>query len=163
MSEALPASAPGPGPSSDRLPPSAERQEQRQYPRFKLDGATVILGKQGILASLGLGVKKDIAVNLSQGGVLALAPRKFAPKTRLRLTIEIPKWSEIIDVQGEVRWCTQSARTETHFYTGLSFIDLNPLDAKRIARMYELANSVDYRAKAGAREASSGRLKPPKV
>ena len=151
-----------PTPASSSTPP-VERQEHREHPRFKVEGATAILGKQGLLAGIGLGVKKDIVVNLSQGGVLVLAPKRFEPGLRLPLRIEIPKWKDLIQAEAVVCWCAQSARTETHFYAGLRFAGLNPLDAKRIAQMYELINSVEYRAKSAVRkDSSSGRFQAPK-
>ncbi len=148
------------GASSD----AAERREQRAHARFKVDGGLLALGKPGLLTNIGFGFRQEILVNLSEGGVLALVGKRLKEGSLLRLRVEIPKWKDVIACEGEVRWCAQSARADTHFYVGFAFRGLAPGDAKRIAQMRELSGSVEYRVKAAARkEASSVRLQPPKV
>ncbi|HEX7897649.1 MAG TPA: PilZ domain-containing protein [Planctomycetota bacterium] len=138
-----------------------ERQEQRAHPRFKVDGATVSLAKPGFLATLGVGVKKEAVVNLSQGGLLVKSRKLLPVGARLLLKIEIPKWQDLIACEGEVRWCAESARDAKSFYAGLRFAGLNPGDARRIEQMRELSRSAEYRAKSAARkDGSSGRLPP---
>jgi hypothetical protein len=140
-------------------PGSPVRREQRGRPRFKVEGALVALGKPGMLTSLGLGLKKHVLVNLSQGGALVMGRLRVEPGTKLRCRLEIPKWKDLIEGDVEVRWCAQSARNDAEFYLGVRFLALTVADAQRIEKMHELTKSVEYRAKAAARkEASSPKL-----
>jgi hypothetical protein len=145
---------------SGSIPAVPERQEQRGRPRFKIDGAVVRVGKPGMLSSLGLGLKEETIVNLSRSGVLALGPVKLEPKTRIKLRVEVPKWDDRIECEGEVRWCGQNARSEKLFYLGIRFIGLSPADEKRIGQMHELTRSAEYQAKAGARKDASSPRHP---
>jgi hypothetical protein len=157
----IPASTPGSAPASDSATtPNPERREQRQHPRFRVEGATAALGKEGFLASLGLGPRKDAVVNISQGGVLVRTSKAISVGTRLALRIEVEKFREVITCEGEVRWCGQSAKSDSEFYAGFCFVRIDPAQQKKIAHMQELLASVEYRAKSQARkDASSGHLK----
>jgi hypothetical protein len=136
------------------------RPEQRMHPRFKVEGATAILGKGRLLLSLGLGPRKSAVVNLSQGGVLVKSTKSFPVETRLRVRIEIPKPEDVLECDGEVRWCAQSAKNDACFYVGIRFERLDPLLEKKIGQMREWFTSVEFRAKASARkEASSSLMK----
>lgn len=140
-------------------PEGQGRQEQRGRPRFKVEGALAALGKPGMLSSLGLGLKREDVVNLSQSGVLVVGRAKLEPGARVRVRLDVPKWSERIECDGEVRWCAQSARREKEFYVGVRFLGLSAADERRIGQMRELSGSAEYRAKAAARkEASSSKL-----
>jgi hypothetical protein len=161
MAGPLPAPTPGPAPvPGSATTPIPERREQRQHPRFKVDGASVVLGKEGLFASLGLGRRTDPVVNISQGGVLVRTSKLLAVKTRLPLRIEIPKFKEVIECEGEVRWSGQSAKSDSEFYAGFCFVRIDPAQQKKIALMQEMLASNEYRAKSQARrDASSGHLK----
>src|SRR5712675_1733658 len=101
MSESLPSTGPESKPPTDRAIPAAlERAEQRGHPRFKIEGATALLGKGGFLSSLGLGFGKKPLVNLSQGGVLVLAGKSFPEGTRLRVRIEVPNPADVVEGEG---------------------------------------------------------------
>jgi len=143
-------------------PEGQARQEQRGRPRFRLEGALVALGKPGMLASLGLGLKKEEVVNLSQSGVLVVGRAKFEAGAKVRLRLDVPKWKDRIECDGVVRWCAQSARNDKEFYIGLRFVGLPAADEKRIGQMHELSKSVEYRAKATARREASS-CKMPRV
>ena len=139
-----------------------ERQEQRAHPRFKLEGAIVTLAKPGFLSKLGLGLKKVPLVNLSQGGVLVLSKKALTVGAWLKLSIEIPKWKDVIACDGEVRWCAESAR-DAKFYAGLHFAGLDPADGRRIEEMRKLATSAEYRAMAATRKDGGSSRKLPKI
>ena len=139
--------------------PPTERRDQRAHPRFKLEGAIVTMVKPGFLAKLGLGHKKAPVVNLSQGGVLVLLKKELPVGAWLKLRIEIPKWSDVIACDGEVRWCAESAR-DAKFYAGLHFAGLDPEDARRIEEMRKLTTSAEYRAMAATRKDGSSRKLP---
>ncbi|HLF92917.1 MAG TPA: PilZ domain-containing protein [Planctomycetota bacterium] len=162
MIEPIPPSGPAIKPASEpALSATPQRPERREHPRFKLEGATAVLGKAGFLSKLGLSQRKDAVVNLSQGGVLVLVGKPLPVGTRLPIRIEIANPADVVEGEAVVRWCAQSARNDAHFYAGLSFEGLDPLARKKIAKMHEWFTSSEYRAKASARkDASSGKLKP---
>ena len=158
MSEKSPGSAPVQKPASDRA--IAVANEKRQHPRFKIEGATAVLGKEGMLAGLGMGNRLRKLVNLSQGGAMIQTIKRLVVGSRHPVRIEIPKYKEVIEAEGEVKWCLESAKAKNDFYVGISFADLAESDRKKIARMQDLFTSADYRAQNAVREASSGNLRP---
>jgi Tfp pilus assembly protein PilZ len=164
MSELPPtASSSSPKPVSDRaLPAAITHQERRQHPRFKVEGASVILGKGGLLASLGLPQKKDLVTNLSRGGVLVKARKRHAVGARLQLEIRIPSPADTVSCKSIVRWCAQSAKDDAQFFTGIQFENLDSPTEKKLAQMEEWFTSAAFRASAARKEASSAQLKKPK-
>ena len=150
------------GDAAQVSPEGQARQEQRGRPRFKVEGALAAVGKPGMLTNLGLGLRKEEVVNVSQSGVLVVGRAKLEVGTKVRLRFDVPKWNDRLSCDAEVRWCAQSARNDKEFYMGLRFVGLAAADEKRIGQMQELSQSVEYRAKASARkEASSSKM--PKV
>jgi PilZ domain-containing protein len=158
MSDA-PSSAQGPKPASERA--VAVSHEKREHPRFKLEGATAVLGKEGILAGLGLPWGKRRVHNLSQGGAMIHVGKALAVGSRHPIKIEIPKFKEVLEGEVEVRWCTESAKKDKDFFAGVAFVQLSAQDRRKIAAMQDLLTSAEYRAKASARkEASSAQIRP---
>lgn len=161
MSEPIPPSGPAIKPASEpALSAAPQRPERREHSRFKVEGAVAALGKGGFLSTLGLGQRKDAVINLSQGGVLVLVGKLLPVETRLRVRIEVSQPADVVECEGLVRWCAQSAKNDTHFYAGLRFEGLDPRVKKKIAQMHEWFTSSEYRAKASARkDASTAKLK----
>src|SRR6516162_4868306 len=84
-------------------------QEKRAFPRFRVQGATASIGEAaGLLANLGLGLRKHDVINLSQGGAMIRLEKRLDIKSRHELRIEIPKYREVIEARGEIRWCQAS-------------------------------------------------------
>ena len=122
-----------------------------------------MLGEPGILASLGLGPIRHPIINLSQGGAMVRIARRLAVDSRHPLRIEIPKFKEVIETVGEVRWCGESAKRESEIYVGIQFLNLPSADREKLVGMYEHFTSGEYKAKAAARQdASSAIPKPPR-
>ena len=148
-SKPQPASRPAPSPS--RQP--CAREERRKYPRFALDEVTAMVTLGGFLRVLGLGKGKNVSpvIELSEGGVRLVTQARIVPKTRIHLKIEIPKYRDVIECAGEVRWSLPSAKKTGEFYTAAMFVGLPPPDAKKIAVMRSYFTSPEYKAAYAAR------------
>ena len=156
------ASAPAPTPahrnensSSVRL----KRPELRRHPRFKTDEVTAELYVKGLLATIGIGRRNEAraSVNLSEGGLLVLTNTKLKPGAKVQFRIEIEKYNDVIEGEGEVRWCYQSARDASEFYAGVQFKGLPPAQTALIAKMRSWFTSPEYKQKSATRR----RLAPP--
>jgi hypothetical protein len=162
MGETNPAVPPPPpsGPRGEHTSTRVRRAELRQHPRFRTDeDAAARLYIRGFLTKLGLGLKNEAqsAVNLSQGGALILTHSKLKPGTKVKVKIEIEKYNDLIETDGEVRWCFQSAREENDFYAGIQFSDLPAGKAALISKMHSWYTSPEYKQKSATRR----RLGPP--
>jgi hypothetical protein len=162
MSESSFGSSPVQKPASERSLPSVS--DKREHPRFRIEGTTMAIGKPGLLATLGLGLIRHPVVNLSQGGVMVKFVKRLPVDSRHPLRIEIPKYKEVIEGLGEVRWCGESAKSKTEIYLGIQFVNLPAAEQRKLTGIYELVTSAEYKAKASARkDASSSFLKPPRL
>ena len=161
MAEPTSGSAPAQKAPSEKAIPAAAAGEKREHPRFKVEGATAVVGKAGFLGGL-LGAKKNPVHNLSQGGAMIRLTKRLPVGSKHDLRIEIPRYKEVFEAVGEIRWCLESAKN-SDIYAGFRFVDLDAGDQRKIAGMYQLFNSVEYKAMSAARkEASSIRLQAPK-
>lgn len=162
MSETTSGSAPAQkAPSERAIPSAAAPNEKREHARFKVEGSTAVVGKAGLLSGL-LGAKKHHVVNLSQGGAMVCVNKRLPVGSKHDIRIEIPKFKEVIEGTGEIRWCLESAKNND-IYIGIRFIDLDPSERRKIAGMCEVFNSLGFKAMSAARkDASSIRLQAPK-
>ena len=164
MAETTSGSAPAQKAPSEKAIPAAAAAvpgDKRAHPRFKVEGATAVVGKAGFLGGL-LGAKKNQVHNLSQGGAMIRITKRLPVGSKHDLRIEIPRYKEVFKAVGEIRWCLESP-TNSDIYAGVRFVDLDAADERKIAGMYQLFNSVEYKAMSSARqEASSIRLQTPK-
>jgi PilZ domain-containing protein len=150
MAESLPGSRPVQKAPSERAIPAAQG-DKREHARFKVEGATTTVGKPGFLADLGFGPPRHQVINLSQGGAMIRLGKRVPVESRHELRIE-------------VRWCLASAKSEFDIYVGVRFVDLPASERRKIAGMYELFTSAEYKAKAAVRkDASSVHLKLPRA
>ncbi len=142
---------------ADALPDSSPR-DKREHPRFKVEGATTVVGKPGFLASLGIGPIRHSVVNISQGGAMVRVGKSLPIGSRHELQIEIPKANEVIQTVGEIRWCAQSARKASDYYVGFRFVDLPAAERSKLGGMSErFATPSDPSRK----DPSGVQLKPP--
>ena len=161
MAESTSGSTPVQKAPSEKAIPVAVPGEKREHPRFKVEGATAVVGKSGLLGGL-LGPKKHHVVNLSQGGAMICVSKRLPVASKHDLRIEITKYKEVIEAVGEVRWCLESAKN-SDIYIGVRFVDLSTAEQRKIAGMQQLFSSVEYKAMSAARkEASSIRLQAPR-
>jgi hypothetical protein len=138
MTESSSSSAPHQKAPSERAIPPSSSAEKREHPRFRVEGATTVLGEPGLLTSLGLGLIRHPIINLSQGGVMVRVAKRLPVDSRHPLRIEIPKFKEVIETVGEVRWCGESAKRESEIYVGIRFLNLPAADRRKLAGMYEI-------------------------
>ena len=153
-------------PNSPEKAPStksvAAANEKRHFPRFKVEGAWASVGKLSMLEGL-LGPKKHDVINLSQNGAMIRLGKRLPVESQHELRIEVPKYREVIEGTGEIRWCLESAKNAKDIYVGVMFVDLAATEIRKITRMYELFTSQEYKAMAVVRkDMSSVRLKAPK-
>lgn len=157
---ASPVPPPGPrneNPSSVRL----KRPELRRHPRFKTEEATAEVYLKGLLSTIGIGRRNEAraAVNLSEGGLLVRTASKLKPGSKVRFRVEIEKYNDVIEGEGEVRWCYQSARDSSDFYAGIRFKELSPAQTALIGKMRSWFTSPEYKQKSATRR----RLAPPEL
>jgi Tfp pilus assembly protein PilZ len=140
--------APPPGPE-----PKPSRQELRRHLRFRIDDASANLYIKGFLTSIGLGRvnKARAAINLSEGGTLLMAYEKVPIGTKVIVRIEMERFEDVIDVDGVVRWCQQSGRSDKDWYAGIEFMSLTTGDAKKIVSMREWFTSPEYKTRTATR------------
>lgn len=157
-------SAAGPAPAGKPESSSSvrlKRPELRRHPRFRTDEATAELYLKGFLSKFGIGRKNEArgAVNLSEGGILIILHSKLAAGTKVRVRIEMEHYNDIIEADGEIRWCTQSARDPSNYYAGVQFKDLPPAQASHLAKMRSWFTSPEFKQKSATRR----RLAPPEL
>ncbi len=133
----------------------------RRHTRFKTHEASAQIYSKGLLTSLGIGRKNEArtAVNLSEGGILVLTHSKLKAGSRVKVKLEFEKYKDVIECEGEVRWCYQSARDAADFYAGISFVDLPPTQMALIGKMRSWFTSPEYRQKSATKK----RAAPPEL
>jgi Tfp pilus assembly protein PilZ len=134
------------------------RQELRKHFRFRIDDASAKMYIKGFLTSIGLGKvnKARAAINLSEGGTLLVAHEKIPAGTKVVVRIEMASFEDVIEVEGVVRWCEQSGRSEKDYYAGIEFRGLTPADGKKIASMREWFTSPEYKTRTATRRRAKG-------
>jgi Tfp pilus assembly protein PilZ len=138
-----------------------QRADLRKHPRFRVEDAKTEVYLKGFLAKIGLNRKNEarVAVNLSEGGLLVVTHRKLAPGAKVLLRIEMEKFKDIIDAEGEVRWCGASAKDKSDYYVGISFVKLAQENISRISQMRAWFTSPEFKQKSATRR----RLAPPEL
>jgi hypothetical protein len=145
------------GSSSGQL----RRVDLRRHPRFRTEEASAELYVKGFLTTLGIGRQNEArsAVNLSEGGVLLRIQTRLKGGLPVLVRIEIEKYKDVIEAEGIVRWCFQSARDQADFYAGIEFRKLPPAQAALIGKMRSWFTSPEYKQKSATRK----RLAPPEL
>ena len=136
-------------PSSTKM----KRADLRQHPRFRIEDARTEMYLKGFLAKMGIGRKNEarVAVNLSEGGILLSTHGKLAPGTKVHLRIEMEKFKDVIETEGEVRWCYVSARSASDYYTGIQFLKLAPTHVAKIGQMRAWFTSPEFKTRSATR------------
>lgn len=124
--------------------------ELRTSTRFQIDEIAVpLVYEQGFLSSLGIGRINQArsAVNLSEGGILVRTHDPMKNGTKVKVKLEIEKMNDVIETEGVVCWCFQSAKGESNFYAGIRFTNVPPPIASKIAKLRGYYTSPEYRQK----------------
>ena len=130
------------------------KHELRTSTRFHIDDATTLVYKKGLLTGLGIGRTNEAraAVNLSEGGILVRAHDRLKSGTKVRVRLEIEKFKDVIDAEGVVCWCFQSASDQTDYYAGIKFSKMSPQVASKISKLCGYFTSPEYKSRTAARK-----------
>jgi Tfp pilus assembly protein PilZ len=125
------------------------KSELRSSQRFRVDGIVPTVYEKSLLSTMGVGRKNQAraAINLSEGGILIRVHDRLKIGTSVRVKLEIEKFNDVIEADGVVRWCFQSATDATDFYAGLQFMKLPTSIANKIARLRSYFTSPEYMMK----------------
>lgn len=145
-----------------RMPgPPGRKSELRTSARFAIDDEAVpLVYEKGLLSALGIGRTNQAraAVNLSEGGILVRTHDRMKTGTKVKVRLEIEKFKDVIEAEGVVRWCFQSAREESNFYAGIRFTHIPPPVASKIAKLRGYFTSPEYRTRTAAKKRGSSPL-----
>jgi len=128
--------------------------ELRNNTRFSVGGIAVpLVYEQGLLTSIGIGRTNQArsAVNLSEGGCLVRTHDRMKSGAKVKVRLAIDKLDDVIEAEGVVAWCFQCAKDETNFFAGISFQNVPPNVASKIARLRGYFTSPEYRSKTAGR------------
>ena len=150
------AESPAEGAVPTPKPPSTaklKKAELRRHVRFVPDKASAQIYPKGFLTTIGIGRDREprTIVNLSESGALIVLGAKLPSGTKVMVRIEMEQYKDVIETEGEIRWCYQSARDKTAFYAGIQFVNLTRSQATRIAKMREWFTSPEYKLKSSTR------------
>jgi Tfp pilus assembly protein PilZ len=125
-----------------------ERRDLRAHIRFRVPESPAVVYPEKFLNKLGLGRGNRAyeAVNLSEGGVLVSLTKPLDEGARVRVRVEVERFSDVFECAGEIRWCRPAAKTGL-FYAGVKFIDLDGNARKRISHLRDVLNSKEYKTK----------------
>lgn len=121
--------------------------DRRRYERCKPEEASVVYST-GLLSYFPflrrLNEREASVVDLSVGGVCINVAERVRIKTKVRLALTIPKYNEVIPLEGVVRRCFENPK-EGRIYAGIEFCETPaPLRAK-LKAMCEYFNSHSYK------------------
>ena len=125
------------------------KSELRGSQRFRVDGIMPLVYEKGVLTTVGIGRKNQAraAINLSEGGLLVRTHGRIKIGTSVHVRLEIEKFNDVIEADGIVRWCFQSATDAKDFYAGLQFVKLPTSIVNKIARLRSYFTSPEYMMK----------------
>ena len=153
MSDSRPAGSPPGGKPQTSSSQKLKKAELRRHVRFVPERANAELYLKGFLTTIGINRKNEARtiVNLSESGALIILNSKLAPGTKVQVRIEMEQYKDVLETEGEVRWCYQSARDATDYYAGIQFKNMPPSQVARIAKMREWFTSPEYKLKSSTK------------
>lgn len=136
-----------PPPNSSPVPKPESGSERRRHSRFEVDEASTTLYREGFLNFIGLGRNNTarLALDLSSGGACVLTKERLKPGTRVRLRIQMEKYNDAVEADGEVRWCHQRPE-RPDYQAGVMFVDIDANQASKIAAMQDWFTSPQFKA-----------------
>jgi Tfp pilus assembly protein PilZ len=138
---------------SNSIPSGARKADLRSSLRFRVDDTVPLVYEKGLLSALGIGRTNQAraAINLSEGGILVRTNDKMKTGTKVKVRLEIEKFNDIIEAEGVVRWCFQSAKEMNNFYAGIRFTKVPPTVTSKIAQLRGYFTSPEYRSRRKAK------------
>ena len=119
---------------------------RRRHARFQVSSTQVLLFRNGLLTALNLGSNKARKVcDLSAGGARILVTEKLTVKQKVRLKITLEKYQDLIDIDGEVKWCFPSTNKKD-FYVGVKFFTDDAATTRKMTALQEWFTSPQYQA-----------------
>jgi Tfp pilus assembly protein PilZ len=137
--------------------PAGRKSELRTSARFRIDDAVPLVYKKSLLASLGINRtnQAEAAVNLSEGGMLIRTTDRMKAGTRVKVRLEIERFKDILEAEGVVRWCFQSAKAGSTYYAGIRFTKVPAPVALKISKLRGYFTSPEYRSRHANRKRRS--------
>jgi Tfp pilus assembly protein PilZ len=128
---------------------AGRKSELRSSTRFHIEDAVPLVYKKGLLASLGINRtnQAQAAVNLSEGGILVRTTDRMKAGTKVKVRLEIEKFKDILEAEGVVRWCFQSAKPGSNFYAGIRFTRVPSAVTLKISKLRGYFTSPEYRSR----------------
>ena len=109
--------------------PGAERRRQT---RFKVKACFLKCSEAGLLSFLKKPGGDPLPVlNLSTGGVEFATTRDLKPGRKLRISMEVPAFGELLKFSAEVRW-TKAVPHRKLFRVGVKFARVDGETAKKL-------------------------------
>ncbi len=129
--------------------------------RFPIEGAVAHVYINGIWSKLGIARTNRArgAINLSKGGILVRTTEKLKAGTPVRVRLEIEMFKDVIEADGEVRWCYQHAHEEGEFYAGIQFRNLPAALTDKITKLCGFFTSTEYKTRTAARKKGAATAK----
>lgn len=128
--------------------------ERRKHPRFAIDECTLLLYRSGLMETIG--VRRDnlgkSVLDLSEGGLRARVTEKITIGTRVKVRLEMAKYSDEIEAGGEVRWCAQNPMRPDLITVGVMFVKIDPTHTRKIANMKNWFTSPQFKQKRDQKE-----------
>jgi len=135
---------------------AGKKSELRSSVRFHVDDAVPLVYERGLLTAIGIGRinQAKSAVNLSEGGLLVRTHDRMKNGAKVKVRLEIEKFKDVIEAEGVVRWCFQSAKEAGNYYAGIRFTKLPAPAASKIAKLRGYFTSPEYRSRTASKRRS---------
>lgn len=133
---------------------SVRKSDLRRSARFQIGDAATLVYRKTLLTVLGFGRINEAraAVNLSEGGILVRTGDRVKSGTQVRVRLDLSKFKDIIEAEGVVRWCFQSAGEDGGYYAGIRFTRVADAALLKIRRLHGYFTSPEYRTRSAARK-----------
>lgn len=130
-------------------PQGIERRRHRRFLPRECD-LSLMRDATGLVKLFGGGKKVNIAhavLDLSEGGARFVTRTKLTVGTKVHVTISVRLFNDSIQTQGAVCWCSEHSVKAGHFYVGVNFEKVDPVQARKIAGIREYISSPEFRLK----------------
>jgi Tfp pilus assembly protein PilZ len=134
--------------------PRPTSHDRRKHLRFPVDECTLTLYRSGLMNTIG--IRRDnlgkAVLDLSEGGLRARVSEKLEIGARVKIRLEMAKYSDEIEAGGEVRWCAANPTRPDIITAGIMFVKIDPMHSRKIANMKNWFTSPHFRQKRDQKE-----------